>query len=80
MNKEKIIELLTKINTKLGFIIGNKLNQSETNVNDKVAKLAKFNFDYNEISEILGITTSHAAKELSKIKGAKKDDKEAKIR
>ena len=71
MAEEKIIELLEKIDVKLGLLLGNQL-QEEDNIKKKVEKLSKAKLGYTEIAQILGISPTHAAKELSKIRKEKK--------
>lgn len=58
---------------KLGLILGNQIIEKESSINNQVAILGKSNLDYTEIAEILGISPSHAAKELYKIKKVKKN-------
>ena len=78
MKNDEVIQLLKKINTKLGLILGNQIIENENNIKDNVAKLSKSNLNYNEIAEILSISQSHAAKELSKIKKENKNDTKTK--
>ncbi len=68
MPEEELIEIMKKIDKKLAILINEKLSQKDQKVKDKVAYLAKFDLDYNEIAQILEITPSHASKELSKYK------------
>ncbi|NQV08411.1 hypothetical protein HQ529_01010 [Candidatus Woesearchaeota archaeon] len=74
MKNDEVIQLLKKINTKLGLMLGNQVIEKHDNIKDQVTKLSKSGLDYNEIAEILGISTSHAAKELSKIKKVRKNE------
>jgi predicted HTH domain antitoxin len=73
MTNDEIINLLKKIDTKLGLILGNQIAEKETNIKLQVAKLSKSNLDYTEIAEILGISSSHASKELSILRKVKKN-------
>lgn len=63
-----IEKTLERIDRKLGFLIGELVRERKTSIKDQVAHLSRLTKDYNEISEILGISPSHAAKELSKVK------------
>jgi len=72
MINDEVIQLLKKIDTKLGLILGNQVIEKHNNVKDQVAKLSKSDLEYTDIADILGISQSHAAKELSKIKKVKK--------
>lgn len=68
MAEEELIEIIKKIDKKLIIILNENLSQKDQNVKEKVAYLAKFDLDYNEIAQILEISPSHAAKELSNLK------------
>jgi predicted transcriptional regulator len=68
MGTEEIIKILLKIDRKLGVILGNQISEKENNIKKQVAFLSKTKFDSTEIAEILGITQSHASKELSILK------------
>lgn len=73
MKNNREVELLRKINIKLGLLLGNQIIEKHPNIKDQVAKLSKCGLDYTELAEILGISPSHAAKELSKLKKVKKN-------
>lgn len=66
--QEKAIELLEKIDKKLGFIIGDKIKEKYGLVKDQVNHLTDLTLDYKDIAAILGITPKHASVELSKLK------------
>jgi len=71
--QKKLIDILEKIDKKLGFLIGEKVKEKSVVIKDQVALLSSITKDYNELAFILGISPSHAAKELSKQrKGVKK--------
>jgi len=65
---DKVIELLEKIDKKLGFLIGENIKEKHERIKDQVNYLNNLTKDYTEIAFMLGITPSHAAKELSKLK------------
>jgi hypothetical protein len=71
-NNEEII-LLRKIDRKLGLMLGNQIVEKYDSIKEQVTKLSRSGLDYNEIAEILAISPSHAAKELSKIKKVNKN-------
>lgn len=68
MAEEKIADLLESINKKLTILINNQIEDGDQKIREKVSYLSKFDLDYTSIAEILCISKSHAAKELSKIK------------
>lgn len=73
MTNDETIKLLKRIDTKLGLILGNQIAEKGSNIKSQVAKLSKSNLDSIEIAEILGISLSHASKELSILKKVKKN-------
>ncbi|MCK4590071.1 MAG: hypothetical protein KAT77_06515 [Nanoarchaeota archaeon] len=68
MKKDEMIILLQKIDKKLGLILGNQITEKESNIKSQVARLSKTGLESVEIAEILGISPSHASKELSILK------------
>jgi hypothetical protein len=66
--QEKLIVLLSRIDKKLSFIIGDKIKNRHDKIKDQVRLTQQVTDDYNEVASILGISPSHAAKELSKLK------------
>jgi len=66
--QNKLIELLERIDRKLGFLIGENVKEKHNLVKEQISYLSHLTKDYNEIAFMLGITPSHAAKELSKLK------------
>lgn len=68
MPEDKITTLLEKINNKLSILVGEKIKEKKASIKDQVCTLSKTGLDYNEIASILGISPSHAAKEISKTK------------
>lgn len=74
MTDDEVIKLLKKIDAKLGLMLGNQITEKEGNIKSQVARLSKSNLDSSEIAEILGISPSHASKELSIIRKVKKND------
>ena len=66
--KNDLIKILDKIDKKLGFLIGGKIKEKKTTVKEQIKELAPLTSDSNEMARILGITPSHAAKELSLLK------------
>jgi len=73
MVDDETINLLKKIDKKLGLILGNQIAEKENNINSQVAKLSRANLDSAEIAEILSISPSHASKEVSLLKRRKKN-------
>jgi len=73
MRNEDMIEILKKIDTKLGLILGNQITDKDHNIKSQVAKLSKSGLDSTEIAQILGISPSHASKELSVLRKVKKN-------
>ncbi|MCK4520958.1 MAG: ArsR family transcriptional regulator [Nanoarchaeota archaeon] len=74
MINENMIEILKKIDIKLGLILGNQITDKDHNIKSQVAKLSKSSLDSTEIAQILGISPSHASKELSVLRKVKKND------
>lgn len=70
--KNELIEILKRIDMKLGYMIGEKIKEKNSTVKDQIKELISLTSDYHEIARILGITSSHASKELSLIKKEKK--------
>lgn len=70
--KNEMIMILERIDIKLGFIIGEKIKEKNSTVKDQIKELLSLTSDYHEIARILGITSSHASKELSLLKKEKK--------
>lgn len=68
----EIQDILDRIDRKLGFLIGEKIKDKNLKIKDQIHELKSLTTDYNEIGRILGISSSHAAKELSKLKKRKK--------
>lgn len=68
ISDDKIIELLDKINKKLSILVGEKILDKDITIREKVSILSKASMDYTDISQILGISLAHAAKELSILK------------
>jgi DNA-binding Lrp family transcriptional regulator len=68
MAEEDLLDIIKKMDKKLVILLNTNLSQKDQNVKEKVAYLAKFDLEYNEIAQILGISPSHAAKELSNLK------------
>lgn len=74
MKNNDIIRILQKIDTKLGLILGNQIIEKESNIKAQVAKLSKSDLESTEIAQILGISPSHASKELSILRRKKKNE------
>lgn len=68
MSEEELIAIMKKIDKKVAILINKKMSQKDQNVKEKIAYLAKFDLDYTDIAQILEISPSHAAKELSNLK------------
>ncbi len=68
----EIQDLLERIDHKLGFLIGEKIRDKNLTIKEQIYELQSLTTDYNEIGRILGISSSHAAMELSKLKKGKK--------
>ncbi len=68
MAEEELIKIIKKIDKKLVILLNENLSKKDQKVKEKVAYLAKFDLDYNEIAQILEIRPTHAAKELSNLK------------
>ena len=73
MKNDEIITLLQKIDKKLGLILGNQITEKEGNIKSQVAILSKSDLESVEIAQILGISPSHASKELSVLRRVKKN-------
>lgn len=73
-DQKKLLEVLGKMDKKLGFLIGEKIREKHNLIKNQVADLSNLTKDYNEIAFMLNITPSHAAKELSKLKRGLKDE------
>jgi len=73
MKNDEILVLLKKIDMKLGLILGNQIIDKGSNIKSQVAKLSKHGLEAAEIARILGISSSHAAKELSILKKVSKN-------
>ena len=65
---KKIIEILEKIDRKLAFLIAEGVKEKHTVIKEQIAYISNLTQDYKEIALMLGITPSHASKELSKIR------------
>mgnify|MGYP002629017173 FL=1 len=78
MKNDDIIELLQRIDKKLGLILGNQIVEKEGNIKAQVSKLAKSDLSSVEIAQILGISAAHASKELSILKKVKKHESKTK--
>jgi hypothetical protein len=63
-----LIDLLSKIDRKLGFIVGEKIKSKHALIKTQIVELMSLTNDYKEIATILGISPKHASVELSKIK------------
>jgi len=70
--KNELINILERIDMKLGYLIGEKIKEKNSTVKDQIKELLSLTSDYREIARILGITSSHASKELSLLKKEKK--------
>jgi len=70
--QNRIIELLEKIDKKLGFLIGGQVKEKSDSIKEQVAYLTSLTKDRNDISFMLGISSSYASKELSKLKAKEK--------
>ena len=70
--KIELIDILQKIDRKLGFLIGEKIKEKETTIRGQICELKPLTSDYKEMAMILGISPSHASKELSGLKKGKK--------
>ncbi len=68
MQDDKIVSLLERIDKKLSVLVGEKIKESKSSIKDQVSALFKAGLDYNEIAHAVGISSSHAAKEISKLK------------
>jgi len=68
----EIQDILDRIDRKLGFFIGEKIKDKNLKIRDQIHELKPLTTDYKEIGRILGISSSHAAMELSKLKKGKK--------
>lgn len=78
MKNDDIIKILQKIDTKLGLILGNQITENDNNIKSQVAKLSKSDMESTEIAQILGISPSHASKELSILRKVKKNANKSK--
>lgn len=76
--KDRMVSILENIDKKLSLITGELIKKRDIKINEQVAILAQVNLDYKEIAQILGITASHAANELSKIRKGGKNGKNRK--
>jgi len=63
--EDKIVELLENIDLKLGVIVGEKIRERSEVIREQVAFLHKRGMKTSEIAKVLGITSTHASKELS---------------
>ena len=67
-------ELLEKIDKKLAFIIGEKTREKYDTVKGQVKSVSFLTKDRNEIAFMLGISPSHAGKELTGLKKGGKNE------
>lgn len=72
---KRTVELLKEINHKLSVILGELIREKDQPIKKQIRVLHSAGFNYNTVSEILGISRSHAAKELTHIKRKKGDVK-----
>lgn len=68
MNKDKLEQLLMEISRKLSILIRLSLKDEELTIKEGVKLLSQFDLSNKEISQILGISEKHVAKEKSLIK------------
>jgi hypothetical protein len=78
--KDEIIDLLKELNFKLNLILGEivKTKNDGFAIKDMVKYLHEIGLDSKNVSQILGITSSHASKEISGLKKGKKGEKDGK--
>lgn len=75
MENKEILQVLRSIDRKLGVLAGDIVKRSASSVHERVRELSRLKMSNPEIAEILGISTTHVAKEKSvgkKKKGSKK--------
>jgi hypothetical protein len=75
--KDEVIDLLEELNLKLNLILGEIIKSRNENfvIKDLTKHLFELGLDSKNISQILGITSVHASKEISILKKTKKEKK-----
>lgn len=66
--EDELLTVMHSINSKLSVLIGLRMESQEQSTRQKIAKLNDLGLDYKEVAMILGISASHAAKEISLLK------------
>ena len=65
MENQEILKILTSIDKKIGLIVGEIIKRRSTSIKEQVNELSKLKISNTEIAEILGISSTHVAKEKS---------------
>jgi hypothetical protein len=75
--KDEFINLLREINLKLNLILGEIMKSRNDSfvIKDLTKYLFELGLDSKNISQVLGITSTHASKEVSMLKKTKKEKK-----
>jgi hypothetical protein len=75
--KDDVIDLLREINLKLNLILGELIKSRNDSfvIKDLTKYLFELGLDPKNISQVLGITSTHASKEVSMLKKTKKEKK-----
>jgi len=75
MENKELLEILKRIDRKLTVVVGDIINRTTSSIQEQVCGLSKLKMSNPEIAEILGISTTHVAKEKSVSKKRKRGRK-----
>lgn len=75
----EIVGLLRDVNLKLNLILGEIMKSRKENIviKDAIKHLYEFGLDSKNIAQVLGIASTHASQEISRLKKPKKEGKNA---